>query len=106
MEKAKEIVDKLGVSDSFIASNGWLDHWKTRHNVRRMTVSGESGYISGLTAQSWKERIPHIVEGYIHVVVNMCRILTKWDVFGRHYRIKGLARKLNNVKVGKSASKE
>ena len=37
MEKAKEITDKLGVSDSF---NGWLDRWKKRNNVKRMTVSG------------------------------------------------------------------
>ena len=32
--------------------------------MRRMTKSGESGDVSGLTIESWKERIPDIVEGY------------------------------------------
>lgn len=29
-----------------------------------MTVSGESGDVSGATVDSWKERLPHILEGY------------------------------------------
>ena len=33
-EKAKEIVSKFGFSD-FKASNGWLDRWKKKHNVKR-----------------------------------------------------------------------
>ena len=32
--------------------------------MRRMTISGETGDVSGLTIESWKERIPDIVEGY------------------------------------------
>ena len=63
-EKAKETAEKLGLAESFKASNGWLDRWKKRHNVRKKTISGESGDVSGETVESWKERIPDIVEGY------------------------------------------
>ena len=62
-EKAKEIAQHLGFVD-FKASNGWLDRWKKRHNIKQMTVSGESGDVSGATIDSWKERLPHIIEGY------------------------------------------
>ena len=62
-EKAKEIASKFGFSD-FKASNGWLDRWKKKHNVKRMTISGESGDVSGSTVSSWKERLLEIVAGY------------------------------------------
>ena len=64
-EKALEIASHLGVHD-FKSSNGWLDRWKKKHNLRKMTISGESGDISGLTVDSWKERLPEIVQGYIN----------------------------------------
>ena len=63
-EKAQKIAKRLDVDD-FKASNGWLQKWKARHNVKMMTVnSGESGEVSTNTADSWKERLPEIVEGY------------------------------------------
>ena len=34
-EKAKEIAKHLGIPN-FKASNGWLDRWKKRYNVRKM----------------------------------------------------------------------
>ena len=62
-QNAKEIAQHLGFAE-FKASNGWLDRWKKRHNINQMTVSGESGDVSGATVDSWKERLPHILEGY------------------------------------------
>ena len=62
-EKALEIAGRLDC-DEFKASNGWLDRWKKRYNVRQMKVSGESGDVSGATVDSWKERLPDIVHGY------------------------------------------
>ena len=62
-EKAKEIANQLGFDD-FKASNGWLDRWKRKHNIKIMTISGESGDVSGVTVASWKERLPDVVAGY------------------------------------------
>ena len=89
-EKAKEIAERLGF-ENFKASNGWLDRWKKRHHVKQMTVSGESGDVSGATVDSWKERLPHILEGY--------GILMKQDAFGELYQTKVLANELKNAKV-------
>ena len=61
--KAMEIAQRLGVS-GFKASNGWVEKWKTRHNIKKMVVCGESGEVSGVTVQSWKERLPEMLQGY------------------------------------------
>ena len=45
--------------DEFKGSNGWFDCWKKHYNVRQMKVSG---YVSGATADSWKERPPDILQ--------------------------------------------
>ena len=33
-----------------------LDRWMRKHNIKRMTISVESGNVSGVTVESWKER--------------------------------------------------
>ena len=63
MEKAKEIADKLG-KPNFKGSRGWLDKWKKRFNIKHLKISGESGDVEGVTVDSWKERLPEIVQGY------------------------------------------
>lgn len=35
-----------------------------KHNIRKMTISGESGNDICMTADSWKERMPEIIQGY------------------------------------------
>ena len=62
-EKAKQIADQLNISH-FKASNGWLARWKTRHNVKQLRVCGESGEVRGETVESWKERLPELLQGY------------------------------------------
>ena len=62
-EKAKEIAERLGNSD-FKGTNGWLDKWKKRHNITRVTICGESGDVCGDTVYSWKEILPEIMNGY------------------------------------------
>ena len=39
-EEALQIALKLNVT-GFTASNGWLEKWKTRHNVKQFSVAGE-----------------------------------------------------------------
>ena len=58
-----EIEAKLNLGD-FGALNGWLDRWKKKHNLRHMNICGESGSVSSVTVDSWKERIPEIVQGH------------------------------------------
>jgi len=63
--KGKQIASQLGYTDeSFSASNGWLESWKKRHNIKQVVVSGESGDVRGETISSWKEQLPEIVVGY------------------------------------------
>ena len=63
VEKAKEIAEKLGKPE-FKGSRGWLDKWKKRYNVKQLRICGESGDVQGATVESWKERLPEIVQGY------------------------------------------
>ncbi|KAH8299842.1 hypothetical protein KR044_006749, partial [Drosophila immigrans] len=42
--KAKEVATSLGIPD-FAASNGWLQKWRTRHNISFRSISGRN--ISG-----------------------------------------------------------
>ena len=50
--KAQEIDEKLQI-EGFKASNGWFDKWKHHNSIKRVSVCGESGDISGLT-----DRVP------------------------------------------------
>ena len=37
--KAKEIATRLGVSN-FEGTNGWLEKWKIRYNMKKLAISG------------------------------------------------------------------
>ena len=62
-EEALQIALKLNVAE-FTASNGWLEKWKNRHNVKQFSVAGEDGQVNAETLESWAERLPEIVKGY------------------------------------------
>lgn len=41
-----------------------MGKWKARYNIKQATVSGESGDVKLSTVDSWKERLPELVEGF------------------------------------------
>ena len=48
----------------FTASNGWLNRWQKRHNIRLATLSGEAADVSEETVEDWRKRLKSICEGY------------------------------------------
>ena len=40
-QKACAVAGQMGMGQEFKASNGWLEKFKIRYNIKRMTVSGE-----------------------------------------------------------------
>lgn len=81
IEKAKQIADCLGKGD-FKASNGWLEKWNIRYNIKQLRVSGESGDVHGATVYSWKERLPELTAGYTSLMI--FGISTKQGYSGKH----------------------
>ena len=51
VEKAKQIASSLGKHD-FKGSNGWLQKWKHRYNIKQLRINGESGDVEGSTVDS------------------------------------------------------
>ena len=62
-EKGRQIAAALGKPE-FKGSNGWLEKWKKCYNLTQFSICGESGTVSGETVDSWKERLPEILQGY------------------------------------------
>lgn len=62
-EKARQIAERLNVTN-FKASNGWLEKWKIKHDVKKMITCGESMQFAGGTVESWKEQFPDLIKGY------------------------------------------
>ena len=77
IEKAREIAQRLGKTE-FKGSNGWFEKWKRRHNIKRVSVCGESGDVRGETVDAWKERLPEILNGYSKEdIYNFDEIITR-----------------------------
>ena len=64
-EKAARIAEALEVSgEQFKASNGWLDRFKRRTGITAKFISGESGDVREETVDSWRGRLPVILQGW------------------------------------------
>ena len=62
-EKALTLSVEMG-HDDFTASNGWLESWQKRHNVKLAQLHGESGEVSEQTVADWTKRLPELTSGY------------------------------------------
>ena len=62
-EKALAIAKELGLHD-FKASVGWLDKFRSRHNISFRTVCGESSAVDENIVSDWQKRITGICESY------------------------------------------
>lgn len=47
-----------------MASNGWLESLKARHNIRCAALSGEAADVDPTVVDSWQKRLEIILEGY------------------------------------------
>jgi hypothetical protein len=62
-EKALEAARALNFG-CFKASNGWLQKFKTRHNILCKTICGEPADAPKETADLWKEKLSRLCDGY------------------------------------------
>lgn len=70
---------------------------KTFH-IRQVTISGESGDVAGETVESWKERLPELLQGY--EAKNIWN-LDKTGCFWKALPEKGFGQKKKECKGGK-----
>jgi len=40
-EKTRELHIEMNIKQKFVASDGWLAHWKHKYNIRQYSVCGE-----------------------------------------------------------------
>ena len=63
-EEVLQITKTIDPKTKFKASNGWLESFKRRHNLKQMTISGECGNVQKETVAGWMERLKILISGY------------------------------------------
>ena len=61
--EALAIAKDLNFPD-FSASNGWLDSFSSRHQLRYSTLHGESAGVDTSVCDQWRQQLPRPCEGY------------------------------------------
>ncbi|CAH8477968.1 unnamed protein product [Dicrocoelium dendriticum] len=78
--KAEELAKMLGHED-FIATDGWLSRWKSRHDVKFKKAHGEKESANSARAEEWKStKLPDLLEKFPADDINSA------DETGLYYR--------------------
>jgi hypothetical protein len=59
----KIIAQRLKI-DSFKASNGWMESFRTRHEIRFKQICGEAKDVDLTIVENWMQKLPEIIQGY------------------------------------------
>ena len=97
-EEARLIAERLENS-RFKPSNGWLQSFKARHNLKMLTVCVESASVPQGTVEAWHSRVKDLVIGYVPKNI--------WNTdetgcFSEPYLIEPLLNLLHSVRVAKN----
>jgi hypothetical protein len=46
------------------ASNGWMESFCHRHDIKSATIFGERASVNPTTVFDWKDKFPGLVDGY------------------------------------------
>ena len=63
-EEVLQIARGIDPNTCFKASNGWLDSFTKRHNIKQMTISGECTDVQEETVAGSHERVKVLMDGY------------------------------------------
>ncbi|CAF1621654.1 unnamed protein product [Rotaria magnacalcarata] len=64
-EKARQVAEQLGyTTETFKASNGWLEKFRNRHTISFRTINGESASVDDSTVEEWTQRLSTILDGF------------------------------------------
>ena len=62
-EKAREVGESLGL-ETFKASNGWLEKFRTRHNISFKQICGEEKSVNSNEVTDWIGKLKSLCKGY------------------------------------------
>lgn len=63
-EKALMLAQEMSQDSEFKASNGWLQSWQRRYNVKSSVLSGEGAEVTIDDINDWSQRLPSLCSGY------------------------------------------
>ncbi|GBM05755.1 Tigger transposable element-derived protein 4 [Araneus ventricosus] len=79
-EKAREVGESLGL-ETFKGSNGWLEKFRTRHNIFFKQICGEEKSVNPNEVTVWIGKLKSLLKGYD------CRDIFNADETGLFYRV-------------------